>query len=156
MKLNTSSIILMLLFLFISCEKETEFDMPTVFTGDVTNASQTQATFNAKIYNPKNIAILESGFIWGVHSKDNFDLKLVNPSSENIFSLQTDIQLLTGKTFYVRAFAKTDNTTIYGREVSFKTDSIPLNLGNWYKIIDSEDITIIILIQVLHTTVLHF
>jgi hypothetical protein len=136
MKLNIFTTSIILLILLISCENETEFEMPVVFTGEVTNADQTKAVLNARIYNPENIPVNESGFIWGVHSGDENDLKILNTSPDNIYSLQTNYDLLPGKTYYARAFLKTDYNTIYGREVSFNTESAPVNLGKWTKIID--------------------
>lgn len=136
MKQSNVCVLIIITSLFISCEKETELDLPVVFTGEVTNVDQSNATFNARIYNPDNLPVTESGFVWGLHSGDENDIIIQNTNDENAYSLKTNYNLLPGKTYYVRAFVESVNNIVYGREVSFKTDSLPINLGKWTKISD--------------------
>jgi hypothetical protein len=105
---------LTILLILISCEKGHDFEYPLVYTGDVTNITDTNALFSAKISFLGDYPILESGFIWGVHSKDNNGIKIKNPENvSGIYSLYTNEKLLPGKTFYVRGYVQTENTTSY-------------------------------------------
>lgn len=123
---------LTILLILISCEKGHDFEYPLVYTGDVTNITDTNALFSAKISFLGDYPILESGFIWGVHSKDNNGIKIKNPENvSGIYSLYTNEKLLPGKTFYVRGYVQTENTTSYGREVSFESPKGQINTGRW-------------------------
>jgi hypothetical protein len=121
--------------ILISCDKEEEFRYPLVFTGNVINITDTSALFTARISNFGNYPILESGFIWGVHSKDNNGIKIKNNESTNdIYYLETNEKLLPGKTFYVRAYVQTEITTSYGKEVSFESPKGQIDITKWSQI----------------------
>jgi len=129
--------ILILLITVISCNEQNEFEYPLVFTGDVINITDTSATFTAKISNPGKYPILESGFIWGVHSNDNYGIKIRNEGiPDGVYALQTNYKLLPGKTYYVRAYVLTESTVTYGREVTFNSLEGQVELGKWSLIIN--------------------
>jgi Galactose oxidase, central domain len=118
-----------------SCEKEIDFDYPIIFTGKVTNITDTSASFSAKISNHKASDISESGIIWGVHSNDNNGIKIINTDlTKDIFTVQTNESLLPNKTYYVRAYVKTKDAITYGNEVSFESIKTTSSSGKWSKI----------------------
>ncbi|MDD3489166.1 MAG: hypothetical protein PHR62_04685 [Paludibacter sp.] len=126
-----------LLLTLISCEKE--YEHPLVYTGDVTNITDTSAFFTAKVSCLGDYKILESGFIWGAHSNDNNGIKVKNSESFNeIYSLNTNEKLLPGKTFYVRAYIQTQHSTSYGREVSFESPKGQINTGKWTQVYNDD------------------
>lgn len=126
-----------LFLILISCKKEQVYEFPLVYTGDVTNMTDTSALFTAKISCLGDYPILESGFIWGVHSNDNNGIKIKNNEDVNdIYSLNTNEKLLPGKTFYVRAYVQTEFTTSYGNEVSFKSPPGQVETGKWSRFYD--------------------
>lgn len=121
-----------LILTLISCEKEQDYEYPLVYTGDVTNITDTSALFSAKISCLGDYTILESGFIWGVHSNDNNGIKIKNREEVNgIYSLNTNEKLLPGKTFYARAYIQTQHSISYGREVSFESPKGQIDTGKW-------------------------
>jgi N-acetylneuraminic acid mutarotase len=121
-----------LILILISCEKRQKFEYPLVYTGDVTNITDTSALFSANISCFGNYPILESGFIWGVHSNDNNGIKIKNTEDvDGIYSLSTNVKLLPGKTYYVRAYVQTKKTISYGREVSFESSKRQIDIGKW-------------------------
>lgn len=121
----------MFLLIFISCKKQQDYEYPIVYTGDVTNITDISAVFSARISNEGNYPIVKSGFIWGVHPNDKHGIRLVNDDLADTYSLKTNIKLLPGKTYYVRAFVQTELTTSYGREVSFTSPPAQVDIGSW-------------------------
>jgi hypothetical protein len=132
------AILFSLLSITISfCNKQNEFDDPLVLTGDVINITDTSATFTAKITNPGKFQVIESGFVWGLHSNDNNGIKVKNGRTEkSVYSLQTNYKLLPGKKYYVRAYVLTNVNVTYGREVTFESPAGQINLGKWSKVIE--------------------
>lgn len=122
---------LIFLLIFISCKKQQDYEYPLVYTGDITDITDTSAVFSARISNNGNYPILESGFIWGMHPNDNYGIKLTNNELADIYSLKTNKKLLPGKTYYVRAYVQTELTTSYGREVSFTSLPAQVDSGSW-------------------------
>lgn len=128
-----------LISLLFSCESK--FEMPLVFTGDVTSITDTSALFTAKVSNLGESSIVESGFIWGVRPKYNNGIKVVNEHEvTDVFSLKANKKLVPHKKYYVRAYIKTEATVSYGREVTFvscnENDNCDLNAqdtGRWFQ-----------------------
>lgn len=115
--------------LLFSCNKEEVFEYPLVFTGDVINITDTSAEFTAKVSNLGKYEIIESGFIWSLHSNDNYGIRIKNEKNDvGIYSLKTNYKLLPEKTYFVRAYVQTESIISYGREVNFV--SPPQNIEN--------------------------
>ena len=130
--MNKANLILLLLITIISCKKETKFDYPLVYTGDVTNITDTSAVFSARISNIGKFPILESGFIWGVHLNNYDGIRITNKENiDGTYSLPTNEKLTPGKTYYVRAYMQTASATSYGKEISFKSLDGKINTGKW-------------------------
>ena len=130
---------LIVIITLYSCNKEIESDYPLVFTGDVVNIKDTTATFTAKISNTGAFTVLESGFVWGVHSQDDNGIQVKKSGGEaGSYSLQTNEKLLPGLTYYVRAYVRAESAITYGREVSFSIPQAgPADTGNWSVIYDN-------------------
>jgi|GEM_PF-1564675 len=127
--------LLTLLILAVACENTEDFEFPLVFTGEVTDVSDTSALFTAKLSSFGSLPVSEAGFIWGLHPDDNNGLKLkITGNLTKVYSIKTDEKLLPGKTYYVRAYVQTKTATSYGREVSFKTPEMPVQKGSWSQI----------------------
>jgi hypothetical protein len=133
------SIFIILTFTLLACKEESSLDFPVVMTGDVTQVTDTSALLTAKIIGKGNYEITESGFIWGLHKGNSNDLKLINHQEiPGIFSRWTDIKLLKGKMYYVRAYVKTNTAFVLGREVAFKIpESTPFGPGVWTQVINT-------------------
>lgn len=116
---------------------ENTFDYPLVFTGDITNITDTSATFTAKVTNLGKYTILESGFVWSLYHNNNNGIKLRNEKTLiGVYSLKTNEKLLPGKTYYVRAYIQNESSVTYGRELTFQTPEKNVNPGKWIQIFD--------------------
>ncbi len=130
--MNKVNLILLLLITIISCKKETKFDYPLVYTGDVINITDSSAVFSARISNIGQFPILESGFVWGVHLNDYNGIRVINKENVGVtYSLPTNEKLTPGKTYYVRAYIQTASATSYGKEIPFKSLDGKINIGHW-------------------------
>lgn len=129
---------LIFLLIFMSCKKQQDYEYPLVFTGNITDITDTSAVFSARISNDGNYPIVKSGFIWGIHSNDEYGIRLTNNEPANTYSLKTNKKLLPGKTYYVRAYVQTEFTTSYGRELSFKSPPAQVNLGRWSMVYNND------------------
>jgi hypothetical protein len=129
--MNKATLVLLPLLIIFSCSKEDKFDYPVVFIGDVINLTDTSATYAANITNLGNHKIIESGFVWGVHSLDNNGIKIKNEvTKEGEYELRTNYKLLPGKTYYVRAYVQTESEVTYSKEISFSSYG-QINKGKW-------------------------
>ncbi len=129
---------LFLLLNLFSC-KEDDFDYPLVLTGDIIEITSVNATFTAKITAEGESAIIESGFLWGVHENPTPDnsIKLKNERTpQGVYSLKSNVDFLPGKTYYVRAYAKSDFTITYGDIRSFSIPPATIPKGKWSMVID--------------------
>jgi hypothetical protein len=130
--MHKTSLILLVVISIISCKNETKFDYPLVYTGNITNITDTSAVFSARISNIGKSPIIESGFIWGVHLNDYNGIRVINPENMNgVYSLPTNEKLTPGKTYYVRAYVQTAPAISYGKEIPFKSSDGKINAGNW-------------------------
>lgn len=109
--------------IIISCDKKREFEYPLIFTGDVTDINNNGAIFNAKIVNPDNIDIVESGFVWDSKSNPTIanaeKFVIGGRSLPGVISEQISTTLQVGVTYYVRAFVRCRSSVTYGKEVVF-------------------------------------
>jgi len=115
-------LVLMLIVLF-SCNKDNEFDYSLIQTGDVTNIDSTGATFHARISDLSNSNILNYGFVWSIESNpeiQNSEKYLISGEpSVGTISEKISTTLKDNVTYYVRAFMQNDNYITYGKEVTF-------------------------------------
>ncbi|HOX81582.1 MAG TPA: IPT/TIG domain-containing protein [Chryseolinea sp.] len=114
------------IFLLISCrdEEEIELSYPKVSTNAVSEISSTGAMFSGIIEPSKLSGVLEYGFVWGQDEEllpaNSFTIKFGKPT-ESEPSVKIKSTLIAQKIYYVRFYIKTDQKTIYGNLVNFKS-----------------------------------
>lgn len=115
-----------LFLIIISCNENNliERGYPKVITNDVTENSENGAVFNGEINNFENLNIIEYGFIWDIkedlQSINNVEKKVVGSNFYNgKFSAKINSTLIESKSYVVKAYAVTDNYTIYGNPTTF-------------------------------------
>lgn len=120
-----SLLLLVLATVLFSCQKEPlpATESPRVSTHAISDISELGAVFHGEIENPEGEEIVGYGFVWQKerepgNSSDN--KKLLNPPLQNgKFSASISSTLEPYKEYYVRAFIKTRDKTIYGIVKSF-------------------------------------
>jgi photosystem II stability/assembly factor-like uncharacterized protein len=99
--------------------------LPYVTTKSITDINNTSAVFSGNISDIGQTSIIERGAVWG-GEKDptilNNKIADENVGDGEYFVLLDN--LLTGTTFYVRAYATNSNGTSYGNNIEFKTTGI--------------------------------
>ncbi len=115
----------LLLFSFSSCNQEEirPREFPRLETLAVTEVDSTGATFNAKIISLGNQSIEEYGFVWGSSGSTNIDLgewkTIAGSPSSSLFSARIPATLAKNKSYYVKAYTKTQDYKNYGLAVNF-------------------------------------
>ncbi len=118
-------IILLSAFVLLRCNKDVpdERIWPKVITLPVTDITELGARFNAEIVNRGDLKILSYGFVWSAEnnpSLESSESKIVyGTPGDTGFSADVNTTLRTGVTFHVRAFIKTSEYTVYGKEEEF-------------------------------------
>lgn len=99
--------------------------LPQVTTLDVTNVMAESATLNGRIDASGEPPYIERGFIYSISYKNptlndpaSATFKKIVPGMDKEFSANMD-SLITGTTYYVRAYAVTAKGVAYGDSVSF-------------------------------------
>lgn len=95
--------------------------VPILTTQEVTEIYATTATYNGTVVYAGDPAYIERGFVYGTLTNptvDDNDMKVVSGSGTGDFSANLT-GLIEGTTYYVRAYATTVKTTVYGNLVSF-------------------------------------
>ena len=122
---NSYKAVFFLFIFFSSCEKETEFEMPLVLTGEVTDINNEGAKFNGEISNLSGEEILEYGFVWDNVKNPKIEnaQKYIayDPPEKSTFKTQISTTLKDSINYYVRAFIKSKTSVIYGNEVIFNS-----------------------------------
>ena len=120
-------IFLTLLGLNFSCSKNGETidrEFPRVSTYNVTNITSNGAIFSGEVYILSNEEIIDHGFDWSTYTDSSIDLSerayLGSMNGKGSFSHSLVKNLIKGKTYYVRAFAKTNSFFVFGDEKKFK------------------------------------
>jgi hypothetical protein len=93
--------------------------MPRISTLAVTGVTETTATFNGDVTITGDPAYTEKGFVYGTsHDPSTEDNYTIVPGT-GTGTFNADITGLMAGVFYVRAYAKTGASIVYGEEVSF-------------------------------------
>jgi N-acetylneuraminic acid mutarotase len=117
------SLWILIILLLSSCKKE-EFEFPLVFTGEVTDISAEGAVFHAKITDISTAGTLQYGFVWDNRTLPDLNssrLVLADSPDNGVFSARITSDLLADSVYYVRAFARNEQFTTFGQEVSFRS-----------------------------------
>ncbi len=131
--LHRALFVLGLLFLMISCTED-ELRVkpyPLVETLEIKNVRTTGATFEAKIDNMEDFKIIEHGFVWRQKVLQTIDenprlgnsnQRISNePILNNKFSEEIVSTLVNGLTYSVRAFVRTEDFLVYGKNQEFRS-----------------------------------
>jgi hypothetical protein len=111
-----------LLLLSYSCKKDNSTNQQTVTTADVTNVTAYTAEGGGNVVSSDGTYILAKGLCWALHENPitNEDHFLELGSGVGVFSGIMD-GLDANTTYYVRAYAVTSSSTVYGPQRSFTT-----------------------------------
>lgn len=123
-KMRKLILIFYLLVIAVSCKRENEFAFPLIQTGEVTDIDSTGVVFHAKITDLSKTGITEYGFVWGPLSMKGTDpFKIVVQVSPNngTFSAEVSTEMFSDTSYYVKAFARNENYTTYGKIVTFQS-----------------------------------
>lgn len=113
-----------------SCDEEPF--VPTVSTSNVTAITQTTASSGGNVTDDGGGAIIERGTCWATTSNPTItNDKTIDGTGSGSFTSNLS-GLLSGTTYYVRAYATNSAGTAYGNEVSFTTElecALVCNIG---------------------------
>lgn len=116
--------IVTLLLIAFSCQKE-EYSYPLIFTGDVTDVNVGKAVFNGKFVSTGNLDIVEYGFVWDSIPMPSIEKSpkavCVDPTKEGAYTVNVEAYMRKNVAYYVRAYARNEKFTTYGKEVRFKS-----------------------------------
>lgn len=124
MKIKIVSAFYLLMFFLIACEKETEFDIPLILTGEVTGITEDGVILNAKIRDFSKESIKGYGFVINnekVDSGTEGKILIEGNKNEGVINYNLKSGLKTGQSYEIRAFVETVNETIYGNVVTFQS-----------------------------------
>lgn len=121
-----------LLFLCIvsSCTKEEIIprSYPRVNTLDISNINSSGASFHGDIFY-SNVPVRDHGFIWSPYSNMTFEqsdrISLGPNAGAGLFDANIDRGLINGKTYYMRAYAISDDKTVFGDIEKFISKGSP-------------------------------
>jgi len=110
------------LLLAPACQKENKVSKTELTTGAVTAITATTATLGGNITNEGNPAYTERGVCYSVMQYPTLESEKVQVLGTGTGDFNAQITDLTANTLYfVRAYAISDEGTVYGNEVSFLT-----------------------------------
>jgi uncharacterized protein (TIGR02145 family) len=126
------------LLIVSGCKKEDEATKPLVSTLQVTDITFTTATCGGNISSDGGDAVTARGVVWGTAENPTIDnctgLTTDGEGTGNFTSLITE--LAPGNLFHVKAYATNAVGTVYGEEVTCKTDSTITDVdGNVYRVV---------------------
>ncbi|MBL7841687.1 MAG: IPT/TIG domain-containing protein [Cyclobacteriaceae bacterium] len=113
------------LFSLVFCTDQEEIprqSYPLVSTNSVENITREGADFKGKITRDGNARIIEQGFVWGLFatlSLENSDRAVFENTKSSTFKVRIETTLEENKTYYVRAYVRTENLVVYGPAVQF-------------------------------------
>jgi hypothetical protein len=103
--------------------------MPTIVTKPITGITSNSATLGGTISNAQNHQITERGIVYSTSPNPTINSnKIIIGSGIGFFDVLTDYILSSNITYFVRAYAITENNIpVYGNELSFTTLSVGQN-----------------------------
>lgn len=119
-------------FLLRECEKISDPDEALVLTGEPSLLDDGTALLTGKITHHGSLPVTESGFIWGVHSRNPDGIRIPNQVlPADYFEMKTNHTLIPDRTFYARAYVQSEESITFGNEVSFEGPDTVVNRGVW-------------------------
>ena len=116
----------------ISFKKDSS-TIPTITTLNLTNITTSTASVGGKISNDGGSYIIEKGICYSKNPNPIItDYKVRDLTDSDSFRLQLDT-LYNNTNYYTKAYARNSTGIGYGNELSFKTDSSVLKIGDNYQ-----------------------
>ena len=118
---------LVLIIVAASCLSEVKIDRdyPVLITNPVQSITERGALFSADVSTEATEEIIDHGFIWGTEMDPRFNSETsftrLGKLSTRTFGQEINSPLSEGFIYRVRAFAQTQNKTIYSNVVEFKS-----------------------------------
>jgi hypothetical protein len=115
------------LLIFFACSQEDkviEMYYPRVDIIEEVIQDETGITFSGTILAQGELPTIEKGFVWSEKinpSIDGSNIKVDNPNVLGQYTCKATIDLKGGKTYYLRAFARTENVIVYSEEINFES-----------------------------------
>lgn len=120
--------------LITSCSSENTEIKPTITTNPVTLTFGGNATSGGEITDNGGAKIKTSGIVWGTDPNPtiNLNTKTTDGLTSGHFT-STISGLISGTTYYLRAYATNTYGTYYGNQITFTETTVPLNglVGFW-------------------------
>ncbi len=123
--MNKFTILLISILTFSACSKEevSPRNYPRVETTNVTDVTSSGMVFQGNIFFA-SVEIMDHGFIWtdtGFPTITNGN-KISLGSRDGLGSFETSVagSLQPGKTYSMRAYAKSENYVVYGKIIEFE------------------------------------
>jgi hypothetical protein len=109
--------------LTVTCKKDADIqskDYPYVVTGEVSDISNTGATFEAKILDYGKEEITDFGFKW-TDGTNEYEISLMNSGNTDDFKVRVSTDLVKDVFYKVCAYVKTNNHLVLGPKVVFRS-----------------------------------
>ncbi len=122
--------LLLLVFVSTTCSEEGEEKRPApvleMVTDEISLITATSAVGGGTIVDDTGLPVLTRGVCWSTNALPTIDNDKTSDGTGDGTFISTMTELTPATTYFVRAYAITQNETIYASSVSFKT--IPLDL----------------------------
>lgn len=100
----------------------TEVGMATVATSAASSITETTAVLGGEVISGGGLEVTERGVIWGGSNQPTMDNSTKEPSGAGVGTFSCNVSgLVSGLTYYYRAYAVNSAGTVYGDIQSFKT-----------------------------------
>ncbi|MDD3876617.1 MAG: hypothetical protein PHT69_08350 [Bacteroidales bacterium] len=104
---------------------------PLVLTLPITSVTTSTALGGGHVTSNGGAPILKRGICWALHTTPDINDFISSDSTGTGIYQSTADGMLTGRTYYARAYATNAAGTTYGNEISFNTDTV--TVGDFYQ-----------------------
>ena len=95
---------------------------PNVITGGYENITESTVVLRGEIITEGTFPIIQYGHCWSINQNPTIEDSITTFETTALVSFTSDVSnLIEGKEYYYRTYAKTSDTTFYGLEESFTT-----------------------------------
>lgn len=120
------SAIIILVILIQSCKKDPSplpVTLPVITTKAVSSITQTSATTGGDLTDEGGVTVTSRGVCWSTSANPSKSDNKITNNGTGIGTFTISITgLISGTTYYVRAYATNTKGTAYGNEINFQTD----------------------------------
>ncbi|MDX2443919.1 MAG: IPT/TIG domain-containing protein [Bacteroidales bacterium] len=117
-------LLFLILFLLSNCEKEKVIHRkyPRLDISDTVQQGSYGVEFEGMILTEGDSEIIDKGFVWSANSNPDITVSRVSAGSggdPRVFTRKGSTDLFENTAYFVRAYARTKDFTVYSREISF-------------------------------------